>query len=440
MQQSIFYPLSQPQGVPLEWAEDATGVENEVVTIYPDQERERWEGFGAALTGAAGEVYAKMSPEQRKELMQMYFSPEQMGYDRVRIHMDSCDFCAEMYEADGDPDDADLSAFDFSQTERLILPMLRDAQEAAGRPLKLLLSPWSPPAYMKTNGQRCHGGSLKPEYAERWAAYICRYIQEFRNRGFVVERITLQNEPKAVQTWDSCVYTAEQEKAFLEVMWNALVRNGLQDVEIFIWDHNKERAFERAAAILDEKTRPMVAGIACHWYSGDHFENLALLRDAYPGLKVILSESCVSFNRTGAARVYTEGAVRLSHEILGDLANGATAFYDWNLLLDQRGGPNHVGNFCHAPYLFDENERELHPQLLLRYYYQFAHFLRPGSVRVALSRYTDLCDVAAYRRPDGRLAVLLLNRTEKAMPIHLRLNGSVAALRLAPHELAACLI
>ena len=348
--QSVLYPLSQPLGVPLEWKADVDGIENQVITLYPSQTREVWEGFGAALTGASGTVYAQMRPEQRREMMEMYFSPAKMGYDRVRIHMDSCDFCAEMYEADGDEADAALERFDFSRTEELILPMLRDAQAAAGRPLKIMLSPWSPPAYMKTNGERCHGGSLRPEYAERWAEYICRYIREFQARGFAVERISLQNEPKAVQTWDSCVYTDEQEKAFLPVMHAALARNGLDDIEIFLWDHNKERAFERASAILDETTRPMVAGVACHWYSGDHFENLDMIRSAYPELKLILSESCVGFLRPDDAQAHAAGAVQLSHEILGDLTHGATAFYDWNLLLDERGGPNHVGNFCHAPY------------------------------------------------------------------------------------------
>ena len=234
---------------------------------------------------------------------------------------------------------------------------------------------------MKTNGERCHGGSLRPEYAGRWAEYICRYIREFQARGFAVERISLQNEPKAVQTWDSCVYTDEQEKAFLPVMHAALARNGLDEIEIFLWDHNKERAFERASAILDETTRPMVAGVACHWYSGDHFENLDMIHSAYPELKLILSESCVGFLRPDDAQAHAAGAVQLSHEILGDLAHGATAFYDWNLLLDERGGPNHVGNFCHAPYLFDTKAKELRPQLLLQYYYQLYVYLFPAGLR-----------------------------------------------------------
>lgn len=438
MKSELFF-RTQTQGTPLEWLPDAAGIENEVITIYPDQTRETWDGFGAALTGASGSVYARMTQAQRQQMMETYFSPRQMGYNRVRIHLDSCDFCPEMYEADSDAQDCLLEKFDFSRTEALILPMLRDAEAAAGQKLRLMLSPWSPPAYMKSNGQRCQGGSLKPEYYDRWAEYLCRYIAEFQKRGFFVERISLQNEPKAVQTWDSCVYTAQQEKLFLQVMHRALLRHGMQDVQVFVWDHNKERAFERAAGILDQVTRPMVAGVACHWYSGDHFENLDLVRQAYPELKLIISESCIEYNKFDKS-ADTANAVRLTHEILGDLNHGVSAFYDWNLLLDQDGGPNHVGNFCHAPFLFDTRTGTLHPQLLLDYFSLCARAIRPGSVRLVCSRYTDACDAAACRRPDGRLAVVLLNRTDRPLPVHLRLNGQVAELVLPAYEPAVCLM
>ena len=436
---SELFSRMQSQGIPLDWLPDTEGVENEVITIYPEQARETWDGFGAALTGASGSVYAQMTEDQRHQMMETYFSPQGMGYNRVRIHLDSCDFCPEMYEADSNENDALLEKFDFSRTEALILPMLRDAEKAAGQKLRLMLSPWSPPAFMKSNGQRCYGGSLKPEYYDLWAEYLCRYIKEFQRLGYFVERISLQNEPKAVQTWDSCVYTAQQEKQFLQVMHRALHRQGLEDVEIFIWDHNKERAFERAAGILDGNTRSMVTGVACHWYSGDHFENLDLVRATYPELKLIISESCIEYNKFDKG-ADTANAVRLAHEILGDMNHGVSAFYDWNLLLDQNGGPNHVGNFCHAPFLFDTETKTLHPQLLLDYFSLCAGVVRPGSVRLMCSRYTDACDAVAYRRPDGRITAVLLNRSGLELPVHLRMNGQVANLVLPPYEMAACLV
>ena len=154
------------------------GTENQVVNLYPEVKFETIEGFGGAITDAAAYVYSLMNEEQKKQLMTTYFSPERMKYGIVRIHMDSCDFSTEMYEAMSDANDIEMKSFSFARTEKYILPMLEDAQKAAGKPLKLMLSPWSPPSFMKTNGQRNYGGSLKPEYRAMWANYICRYIPD----------------------------------------------------------------------------------------------------------------------------------------------------------------------------------------------------------------------------------------------------------------------
>ena len=220
---------------------DVNEEENQVVNLYPRVAFQTFEGFGGAITDAAGYVYSLMDKAQKRKVIQTYFSPKQMRYGLVRIHMDSCDFSTGMYEAMSDPEDREMKSFSFARTEKYILPMLADAQKAAGKPLKLMLSPWSPPSFMKTNHSRIGGGSLKPEYRDFWADYICRYIEEFQKRGYQVQRISLQNEPKAVQTWDSCICTAEDEKVFLrDHLYPALKARGLDHIEVFIWDHNKE--------------------------------------------------------------------------------------------------------------------------------------------------------------------------------------------------------
>ncbi|MCD7838582.1 MAG: glucosylceramidase, partial [Clostridiales bacterium] len=315
---------AEAYNVSVPFVPDVQGIENQVVNLYPELTFETFEGFGGAITDAAGYVYAQMSPAQREQMMRAYFSPEGLNYNRVRIPLDSCDFSTCIYEAMSDPTDRELRSFSFARTEQHILPMLRDAERVAGRPLKLMLSPWSPPAFMKTNGSRMQGGSLRPEYYDFWADYLCRYVLEFQRRGFQVERLSLQNEAKAVQTWDSCVYTAQQEKTFLKTLYAALCRHGLEkQVELFIWDHNKERAYERAREVIDIDSGKMVSGVACHWYSGDHFENLDLLRTAYPSLKLILSESCLECRLYDAVAEECSAA-RLSHEIIGDLNHGIT--------------------------------------------------------------------------------------------------------------------
>jgi len=416
------------------------GVENQVVNLYPEIKSDVLEGFGGAITDSAAYVYSLMNKHQRETLMKTYFSPQKMNYGLVRIPMDSCDFSLETYEAMSDPEDRLLKSFSFVRTKKYILPMLNDAQKAAGRPLELMLSPWSPPAFMKTNGQRTHGGSLKLEYRELWAEYLCRYILEFRERGYKVRRISLQNEPRAAQAWDSCVFTAQEQKDFLvEHMAPAMKRHGLEDVEVFLWDHNKERVYEWMRDILDQQTSPLVAGAAFHWYSGDHFESLELARRAFPDKKLILSESCIEFKKFRHDDD-VQNALRLSHEIIGDLNHGMTAFYDWNLLLNEKGGPNYVKNYCLAPFLFDTVEKELMPQLVQRHLAHFSGYLSPGSVRIEHSRYTDILDITAWQRPDGSLAMVLLNKAVETSPVYLRLNGQVVKCRLPPQSISTGVI
>lgn len=416
------------------------GEENQVLNIYEDVSYQTLESFGGAITDAAGYVFSLMSPEQQDEMLEKYFAEDEMRYERVRIHMDSCDFSTRMYEADPHESDAELENFSFADTERYILPLLEAAERKAGKKLKIMLSAWSPPAYMKTNGARKKGGSLKPEYRERWAEYLCRYIEEFKKRGFLIERMSVQNEPKAVQEWDSCVYTPQEEKIFLrDYLAPALKRHDFGDIELFIWDHNKERLYDRARKILDNTTEDLVTGVAFHWYSGDHFEALDLVRQKYPDKKLILSESCLEFGKYGR-EFELENAERLAHDMVGNLNGGMSAFYDWNILLDYEGGPNHTENFCDAPYLYDAETGILHERKCLRYYWHFTHFIKPGAVRLAVTRYTDKLDFTAWRNPDGNIVFVLLNRTDEELECNLRMAGELAALTAPAHSIASAVI
>ncbi len=420
---------------------DEKEVENQVINLYPERKYETFEGFGGAITDAAGYVYSLLDEKQKKQVIDTYFKAENMNYRIVRIHMDSCDFSVGQYEAVSDPEDESLETFDFSRTEKYILPMLQDAFEATGGKLQLMLSPWSPPAFMKTNHSRVRGGSIKKEYRRRWAQIICRYIQEFQKRGFPVQRISLQNEPKAVQTWDSCILTAEDEKEFLrDYMHPALVENGLEHIEVFIWDHNKERIYERVRDTVDSDVAPLVTGAAFHWYSGEHFEALDLVREMYPDLKLIMSESCLEYCKFQEENI-EETFGLLVHEIIGDLQHGMCAFYDWNLLLDETGGPNHVGNYCHAPFLFDRQKHQLMPQGTQRYFYHFSHYLSEGAQRIATTKYTDDLDCVAYENPNGEWILIMYNkRKDQALPIHIRMEGKIAEVMLQPRAVATCVI
>lgn len=416
------------------------GEENHLVNIYPTMEYQTFEGFGGAMTESAGYVFSQMNETQQEEMLGQYFDRKEMGYRMVRIPIDSCDFSLGHYEAVEEAADTEFSGFQLTRVEQHIFPLLDRAQQICGERLEVMLTPWSPPAYMKTNGDRNGGGKLKEEYKMRWADYICRYIKEYRKRGYLVKRISLQNEPKAVQTWDSCVYTAEEEKEFLrDFMWPALQKNGLSDVEIFIWDHNKERAFERACTIIDETTDGMVAGIAFHWYSGDHFEALRMIHEKFPDKKLILSEACIEYSKFSSDD-YLKNAQKYAHDIIGNMNNGMTGFYDWNIVLDELGGPNHVQNYCDAPFLYDMKNRILLKRNTARYLWHFSHFIQAGAVRIGVSTYTDEAEVTAFKNPDDTIVVVLLNRTARRIPVNLRLGENMAQMELEPDAITTAVI
>ena len=414
--------------------------EKQAVNLHPEMEFQTFEGFGGAFTDSAGYVYSKMDASTRNKLLSNYYGPGQMNYRLGRVHADSCDFSVEQYEAMSDPEDRALESFSLERTRKHMIPMVKDAQKILGRPIELMLSPWSPPAFMKTNGERSHGGKLKRGYEDFWADYLCRYIQKLRAEGLNVCRMTIQNEAKAIQPWDSCVYTPEEERDFLKNhLHPALVRHGLEDVEIFIWDHNKERLYERACVILDEETAPMVAGLAFHWYSGDHFEALELVHKRFPDKKLILSEACIEYSLFDKEDGLVN-AQKYAHDMIGNLNAGMCAFYDWNLVLDETGGPNHAGNLCDAPYLYDISKKELIERNTLAYLWHFSHFILPGAVRIGFSRYTTRLEMTAFKNLDGTLVCVLLNQEEDEKTVFFRLNDQIAEVNLPPRSIAAAVI
>lgn len=412
--------------------------EARLMWLYPDRTYQTVTGFGGAATEAAAYVFFSLPESAREEFLDKYFGPEGLGYTHLRVSIDSCDFSLSQYEAMSDPEDRALASFSMARDEKYVLPFLRILQERSGKPLRLLFSPWSPPAFMKTNHDRLLGGKLRKECYAFWADYVSRYIREYEERGFTVDMMTVQNEPRATQVWDSCLYTAQEEAELLrDHLYPTLKRNAQDHVKLLVWDHNKDRAYERVDAIMRENVDGMVSGAACHWYSGDHFENLAMIREKYPDLLLCLSEFCVG-RAYFPERFEQHKAEQYLHELIGDLNAGLNMFFDWNLLLDEEGGPNHVENFTGAPAVKEGDH------LVWRMTYDaLAHvtrYVRPGAVRIALSRYCGDVEACAFRNVDGSYAVVMLNMTERACPFALRLGDEMGDMVLEPHTMATAVL
>lgn len=405
------------------------------VSIYPQCRYQRFEGFGGAFTEAAAHSWEQLPEARQKAFLDCYFGPEGLGYRRGRVHIGSCDFALGNYACRSGPED---EGFDTARDDQRLIPMILAAQAAAGEPIGLLLSPWSPPAFMKTNGDMNHGGALKPECRASWAACMARYAAHYRAQGCDVQYISVQNEPAAVQTWDSCIYSAREEGEFAAGYLAPALRNaGCGDVKILAWDHNKEilpyRGLETLAVPGAEGA---VSGFAVHWYTGDHFGALAAARSLWPDKELWFTEGCVEYSRFDGMTPL-EKAEMYAHDILGNLNGGVNGSLDWNLLLDAKGGPNHVGNFCEAPVMLTQDGKDF--TLMDEYWYigQFSRFIRPGAVRLGVSAWTAGVEVTAFENSDGGRAAVLLNRTDRNLPASLTQDGAEGYTVLLPaHSIA----
>ncbi len=403
--------------------------ENKLLNIYTDIKDQIWNGFGGAATESAAYVYSKLSEEKKKLFLEKYFGKDGLNYKTIRVPIDSCDFSLEQFEAGKE---GSCDEFSMERAGKYILPLLEDIKSYTNNEISLFLSPWSPPVAFKDVDTRHAGGRLLPKYYDAYAAYLCRYIEEYKNRGYKVEMLSIQNEAKAVQTWDSCVYTAEEEKEFLvHHLKPAMVKRGHGDILVFVWDHNKERIFDRARITLSGEGGECADGAAFHWYSGDHFEMLDLFRKQFPNKKLILSESCLEYSILDVSNPFLNAA-KIAHEIIGDMKHGMEMFFDWNMLLDEKGGPNYVGNFCHAPMMYDEKKEQLELTSLYDCFYQFSNYLEIGDVRVETSSYTKDIEAVAFQGVDDTLKVIALNHSSEDKEFILR--------NVAKDEIAKCIL
>ena len=425
-------PMQEVLG--LEAVEDKNK-ENRLINIHPHIEYQEIKGFGGAFTEAASTTLDKLSRENREKIIRLYFDNETgIGYNLGRVHMNSCDFSLGNYTC-VDEGDETLETFQINRDKSSLIPMIKDAMKYGD--IGMLASPWSPPAYMKTTNMMNLGGELKEEYYGLWAEYFVKFINAYKAEGIEINSVTVQNEPKAKQRWDSCIYTAEQERDFVvNYLGPKMEEIG---VKIFFWDHNKERLIERADVMLDsELGEKYIGGIAFHWYSGDHFEELEMFHKCYPNKELLFSEGCYEYSY-GMMDTNKIGE-KYAHDIIGNFNNYCNAFIDWNLLLNEKGGPNHVGNFCDSPIMADTENDEVFIHDSYYYIGHFSKYVKSGAKRIGSSKFSDKLETVAFKNPDGSIISVVLNRTDEDVEFSLRICGQVIDTKAEAHSIATYVI
>ena len=178
------------------------------VFVNPSKKFQSFIGIGGAITDASAEVFAKLPAKNQNEILKAYYDPsEGIGYSLLRTPIHSADFSSETFTYVSNEDKA-LNSFSIEHDRLFRIPLIKRALEAAGGSLLTYASPWSPPAFMKDSKNMLRGGKLLPEYYESWALYYTKFIKAYEAEGMPIWGITIQNEPMAVQRWESCIYTA----------------------------------------------------------------------------------------------------------------------------------------------------------------------------------------------------------------------------------------
>lgn len=429
-----FKPMGQPKETQI------------CVFVDPDRQFQSFLGIGGALTDAAAETFALLPKEKQRELLTAYFDDHQgIGYKLGRTNIHSCDFSSDsyIYVSEGDKQ---LKSFNVEHDKKYRIPFIKQVLAATRGRLNIFASPWSPPAFMKDNNDMLHGGRLKPEFYQAWANYYAKFIRAYQSEGIPIWGITIQNEPMATQKWESCIYSAEEERDFLKnYLGPTLQRERLGDKKIIVWDHNRDLIYQRASTVLsDPQAAKYVWGIGYHWYepwSGGEpmFDNVRLVHETFPDKQLIFTEGCVDAFDPQKIGEWKFGE-QYGRSMINDFNNGTVGWTDWNVLLDEKGGPNHVGNYCFAPVHANTKTGEL--SYLSSYYYigHFSKFIQPGARRIASSPSRSQLQSTAFLNPDGKMTVVVMNSSEKNVVYSLWINGNAAEVNSLPHSIQTLVV
>ncbi|WP_392347365.1 glycoside hydrolase family 30 beta sandwich domain-containing protein [uncultured Polaribacter sp.] len=411
------------------------------VFVNPKKTFQEYLGIGGAITDASAEVFSTLNSEQQERVLQSLYGKDGIGYNIIRTSIHSSDFGlgSHTYIEEGD---AQLKTFTIKKDKEKRVPFIKRAIALIKKEdLVFYASPWSPPAFMKTNKNMLQGGKLLPEFRQSWANYYVQFIKAYEKEGIPVWGLTIQNEPMAVQRWESCIYTANEERDFLKnYLGPTLEKAGLGDKKIVVWDHNRDLISDRANTIFEDPEASKYAwGIGFHWYETwtgglPKYDNLKNIKESFPSKNLLFTEGCAEgFNSEKLQ--FWPNAERYGNSIINDFNSGVVGWTDWNILLDERGGPNHVQNFCFAPIHADTKTGLL--TFTPTYYYigHFSKFIKPGALRISTTTSRTDIESTSFKNKDGKIVTVVMNKTDAKMGYKLIVGNSETFLEIEPRAM-----
>jgi glucosylceramidase len=379
-----------------------------LVTVNDMQQFQPIEGFGFAVTGGSAQLLMQLSPDKRKALLEKLFSTDRdgIGVSYIRVSIGSSDMNDRVYSYDDMPageTDPDLKRFSLAPDLADVIPVLKEIL-AIDPEVKILASPWSAPAWMKTNDD-VKGGNLKPEYYGAYAQYLVRYIEGMKSEGIPITAITVENEPLNPKNTPSMVVFADEEDKFIgKCLGPAFAQAGIK-TEIQLYDHNPDVPSYPLSILADPVAGKYAIGTAFHLYGGQS-DTLTEVHRAYPNKNLYLTEQSVTQWPESDSLDIAEPVSRV---LIGATRNWARNVLLWNLAADPHAGP-HTANGgctgCFGAITLDGDSATFNVA-----YYALAHFskfVRPGSLRIGSSELEQL-PTAAFLTPEGKIVLVVAN-------------------------------
>jgi len=377
------------------------------------------EGYGAALTGSSAYLLnRKMTAANRQAMLQELFDPENgIGVSYLRLTMGASDFSLSDFSYDDMPagqTDFDLQQFSLAQDLQDVVPMLKEIVAIAPQ-IKLMGSPWSPPAWMKTNGSM-KGGKLKTDCYDVYARYFVKYIQTMGTEGITIDAVTPQNEPLYFTAGYPCMeMQPNDQRDFIKNHLGPKFEEAGLNTKIILYDHNWDRPDYPLTILNDPDAKKYVAGSAFHAYGGD-VTAMSTVHNFHPDKGLYFTEI------SGGA-----WAVNFSDNLMWNMRNifiGTALHWSknallWNLALDENYGPQNNGcSNCRGVITIRSNNGSVTRN---EEYYSIAHFsklVRPGAIRIGTVVDAALGDVGAvaFTNADGSKALVVCNYTDTFKP------------------------
>ncbi|MEM8944986.1 MAG: glycoside hydrolase family 30 beta sandwich domain-containing protein [Planctomycetota bacterium] len=383
------------------------------INVNPNNTFQTIEGFGASLTdSSAWLIENKTNADQRDDLMKLLFDPSNgIGINYLRLPMGASDFTASGFYTYNDlpngQTDVTQSQFSISHDQQYIIPQLQEAL-AINPDLKLMGSPWSAPAWMKTSNSLI-GGQLESQFYSSYATYFQSYIEAYANEGLEIDAVTLQNEPLFTPgNYPGMSMSAAEQADLVKNHFGPTFAAANLDTKIVLYDHNWDVTSYAIDALNDPLVKQYVAGTAFHGYAGN-VSAQSTVHNAHPDRGIYFTEISGGDFAPNFADNLVFGVENI---IIGNMRNwGETAIY-WNLALDENNGP-HLGGCsdCRGVVTIDSGTGDVTRN---EEYYTLAHaskFVQPGATRIDSRTIDNSVETVAFRNPDGSTALIALNPT-----------------------------